>query len=247
VEAIPVKLWNWGILNCSGSLRTFPKEKIQLALMPKESGSVTEKGIYFKKLYYSCPKAREALWFENARKNGRYAIDISYDPRDMNVIFVWEKDGNGVIPCTLLDWEQRFSGKSAEEVEFEQKKQEIQKKKNERAEKESVINLNRRIDAIVQTAEEMMPSNVGKTKEERLADIRENRKEEQESIRAEEAFTSDDRDQANRIVQDASEHNSQEDPFTITSEEWENMSPIDRMIYQDVQKRQKNDSSTSES
>ena len=171
VEAIPVKLWNWGVLNSSGSLRTYPKETIRLALMPKESASVTEKGIYFKKLYYSCPEAREALWFENARKNGRYSVDVSYDPRDMSLIYVWKKDGGGTIPCTLLDWEQRFSGKNAEEVEFEQKKQEILKKKGERAEKEAVINLNRRIDAIVQAAEEMMPSSVGKTKAEKLANI----------------------------------------------------------------------------
>ena len=94
--------------------------------MPKGTGSVTEKGIYFKKLYYTCPKARESLWFERARKDGRYAVEISYDPRDISVIYVWEKDGDGAIECTLPDWEQRFSGKSEDEVAFEQKKQEIQ-------------------------------------------------------------------------------------------------------------------------
>ena len=125
-----------------------------------------------------------------------------HDPRDMSLIYVWKKDGGGTIPCTLLDWEQRFSGKNAEEVEFEQKKQEILKKKGERAEKEAVINLNRRIDAIVQAAEEMMPSSVGKTKAEKLANIRENRKEEKESIRAEEAFTSEGADKASYADRD---------------------------------------------
>lgn len=247
VEAIPVKLWNWGIRNSSGSLRTYPKETIRLALMPKESASVTEKGIYFRKLYYSCPEAREALWFENARKNGRYSVDVSYDPRDMSLIYVWKKDGGGTIPCTLLDWEQRFLGKSAEEVVFEQKKREILKKKGERAEKEAVINLNRRIDAIVQAAEEMMPSSVGKTKAEKLANIRENRKEEKDSIRAEEAFTSDGTNKASRTDRDNPKIGVQDDPFTITPEEWEKMSPIDRMIYQDVKRRQENDTPESES
>jgi hypothetical protein len=215
--------------------------------MPKESASVTEKGIYFRKLYYSCPEAREALWFENARKNGRYSVDVSYDPRDMSLIYVWKKDGGGTIPCTLLDWEQRFSGKSAEEVVFEQKKQEILKKKGERAEREAVINLNRRIDAIVQAAEEMMPSSVEKTKAEKLANIRENRKEEKDSIRAEEAFTSDDTNKASRTDRDNPKTGVQDDPFTITPEEWEKMSPIDRMIYQDVKRRQENDTPESES
>lgn len=247
VEAIPVKLWNWGILNSSGSLRTYPKETIQMALMPKESGSVTEKGIYFKKLYYSCPQARESLWFENARKNGRYSVDISYDPRDMSRIYVWEKDGSGPLPCTLLDWEQRFSGRSEEEVVYEQTKQEIRKKKGERAEKEAIINLNRRIDAMVETAEKMSPSNVGKTKAERLANIRENRKEEKESIRAEEAFTAGGCNKENSVGTAGLETDRKGDPFQVTPEEWEKMSPIDRMIYKDVKRRQRDDSPESES
>ena len=241
VDEVPVKLWNWGIRNSSGSLRTYPKETIRLALMPKESASVTEKGIYFKKLYYSCPKAREALWFENARKNGRYSVDVSYDPRDMFLIHVWEKDGGGTIPCSLLDWEQKFSGKSEEEVVFEQQRQDIRKKKHERDEKEAVINLNRKIDAIVSEAEEMMPSSVEKTKTERLADIRENRKEEKEAIRAEEAFTSEGNDRNGHGGNGSPEPEHQEDPFEMTPEEWAGMSPVERMIYKDVKRRQRND------
>lgn len=241
VDAVPVRLWNWGILNSSGSLRTYPKETIRLALMPRGQGSVTEKGIYFKKLYYTCPEAREALWFENARKNGRYAVDISYDPRDMSEVYVWKKDGDGTLPCTLLNWEQRFSGKSEEEAVFEQQKQEILKKKSERAEKEAVINLNRRIDAIVDEAEKMAPSHAGKTKTERLADIRDNRKEEKEAIRAEEAFTQGGSAESPDTAGDARglrTERKQDDPFEMTPEEWEAMSPVDRMIYKDVKRRQ---------
>ena len=244
VEAIPVELWKWGILNSSGALRTYPKETIQLALMPKESGSVTEKGIYFKKLYYSCQEARESLWFENARKNGRYAVDISYDPRDLSRIFVWEKDGSSAIPCTLLDWEQRFSGKSAEEVEFEQQKRDMQKKQNERAEKEAAINLNRKIDAIVEEADKMAPSAKGKTKTERLAVIRENRREEKEAIRAEEAFTSNHSEEKHSSPEEH-ESKSEEpyDPFAMTDEEWAKMTPVERLIYTDVKRRQRDDTS----
>lgn len=247
VDAVPVRLWNWGILNSSGSLRTYPKETIRLALMPKEAGSVTEKGIYFKKLYYTCPEAREGLWFERARKDGRYSVDISYDPRDMSVIYIWGKDTDGAVPCSLLDWEQRFSGKSEEEVAFEQKKQEILKKKNERAEKEAVINLNRKIDAIVEEAEKMAPSAAGKTKSERLADIRENRKEERDAIRAGEAFTPEGNAGTGHEGNGAPEPRRRDDPFEMTPEEWENMSPVERMIYRDVKRRQQSDSADDES
>lgn len=234
VEAIPVKLWDWGIRNSSGALRTFPKETIRLALMPKDSGSVTEKGIYFKKLYYSCPEAREQLWFEKARKNGRYSVEISYDPRDMSTVYVWDKDSNSTLPCNLLDWEQRFYGKSAEEVVYEQQKQDIQKKQNERAEKEAVINLNRMIEAIVDEAEKMAPPSAGKTKAERLSDIRENRKDEKEAIRREEAFTASEKAEQPVEAKSAGKAGS---PFVPSEEEWSRMSPIEKMIWEDVNGR----------
>lgn len=46
------------------------------------------------------------------------------------------------------------------------------------------------IDAIVDEAEKLTETSAGKTKTERLADIRENRKEEKEAIRQKEAFGS---------------------------------------------------------
>ena len=231
VEAIPVKLWNWGIRNSSGSLRTFPKEKIRLALMPKEGGSVTERGIYFKKLYYTCKEAREGLWFETARKEGRYHVDISYDPRDMNMIYVWDPKGTEVYPCSLLDWEERFAGKSLEEVEYEQKTKLYEEKQLERAEKEALINLNRVIDAIVAEAEEMAPSNIGKTKAERLSDIRGNRKEEKEAIREEEAFTA---------TQDKKETMQEKEPSAAKEKiEDKPLTRIQKMLRDDLEQRRR--------
>ena len=236
VEAIPVKLWNWGIRNSSGALRSFPKETVRLALMPRDTGSITEKGIYFKKLYYSCPEAREALWFEKARKNGRYSVSVSYDPRDMQTIYVWDKDGSGPYACTLLDWEQRFAEKSLEEVEYEQLKQDFQVRQHEREEKESLINLNKRIDAIVEEAEKLTGSSNGRTKSERLADIRENRKAEKEAIRQEEAFTASEKKESESKQEETV--TASNNPFEMTAEEWASMSPVERKIYLDVKRRQ---------
>ncbi|MBR3188897.1 MAG: Mu transposase C-terminal domain-containing protein, partial [Lachnospiraceae bacterium] len=51
-----------------------------------------------------------------ARKNGRYKVQVSYDPRDMSAIYVWDRDGDSAYKCSLLDWEIRFSGKTLDEV-----------------------------------------------------------------------------------------------------------------------------------
>lgn len=249
VDPIPVKLWEWGIQNCSGALRTYPKDTIRLALMPKDKGSITEKGVYFKKLYYSCRKAKEGQWFEKARKDGRYPVEISYDPRDMKTVFVWEKDGSAAIPCTLLNWEQRFSGKSLDEVEFEQTKRVMKIKSHEREDREALMNLNSMIEAIVGSAEKMAPSPEGKTKAERVSDIRENRKEEKESLRREEAFTP--REEGEKAEPPAGNRKDpkeeESDPFAISDEEWQKLSPIERMLWEDVKGRQQNDDPDDES
>ena len=241
VEAVPVKLWDWGIRNYSGALKSFPRETVRLALMPQETGSVTEKGISFRKLFYSCPEAREGLWFENARKNGRYKVRVSYDPRDMSSIYVWDKDGDDVYRCSLLDWEIRFSGKSLDEVVFEQAKQDLQKKGNERAELEAAINLNRAIDAIVSDAEKMAPGVAGKTKAERIADIRENRKKEKEALRTGEAFTAGTQKNGQGGPPEEQPGKQPEGAHAqapaISKQEWDEMTPIQRMLWEDLLER----------
>lgn len=236
VASLPVKLWEWGIRNCSGALKTFPEETVRLALMPKDRGSVTEKGVYFKKLFYTCPQAREELWFENARKNGRYSVDISYDPRDMSCIYVWDKQKRDAYECHLLDWEQRFSGKSLDEVAFEQEKQDLLRKGSERAEMEAAINLNRAIEAIVADAEKMAPSTKDKTKTERLAGIRDNRKKEKEAMRKEEAFTQEESQETSRVETPPSRE-----------PDWDELTPIQRMLWKDFLRRDDNGGPSEES
>ena len=250
VEAVPVKLWDWGIRNYSGALRSFPQETVRLALMPKGTGSVTEKGISFRKLFYSCPEAREGLWFENARKNGRYKVQVSYDPRDMSAVYVWDKDGDAVHKCSLLDWEIRFYGKSLDEITFEQAKQDLQKKGSERAELEAAINLNRAIDAIVADAEKMMPETAGKSKAERISDIRENRKNEKEALRAREAFTADGQEAACGVQAEGGPGGKTETVApgkpVISRQEWDEMTPIQRMLWEDLLERGNGDGDSEE-
>ena len=153
----------------------------------------------------------------------------------MSTIYVWDKDGKGPYECSLLDWEQRFGQKSLEEVEFEQQKQDLQIRKHEREEKESVINLNQMIDAIVDEAEKLT-SAAEQTRAERLSDIRDNRKAEKEAIRKEEAFTAESKkESAARKEETAPTSNN---PFEVTEEEWASMSPVERKIYLDVKRRQ---------
>lgn len=76
----------------------------------------------------------------------------------------------------------------------------------------------------------------GMTKAERLSDIRENRKEEKEALREEEAFTASARTRNGRMAGPAVFGS---DPFEMTEEEWKGLSPIERMLWEDVKREGK--------
>lgn len=191
VESVPLKLWNWGCRCCPGSLRVFPEEKMKLALMPTENASVTGKGVRFKGLYYSSQEMVDGLWFEKARSKGSYRLKVSYDPRDMGKIYAWDQENEIPLPCYLLDWEKKYTGKQLGEVQYEQEKEKREKKRHQAQETAAKINLGREIDSIIKDAEKLSPTQENRPKSERLAGIRENRKEEREQIRKQEAFTAE--------------------------------------------------------
>lgn len=191
VESVPLRLWNWGCRCCPGSLRVFPEEKVKLALMPTENASVTGKGVRFKSLYYSSEEMVDGLWFEKARSKGSYRLKVSYDPRDMGKIYAWDQENETLLPCYLLDWEKKYTGKQLGEVQYEQEKEKREKKRHQAQETEAKINLGREIDSIIKDAEKLSSAQENRPKSERLAGIRRNRKEEREQIRNQEAFTAE--------------------------------------------------------
>lgn len=191
VESVPLKLWNWGCRCCPGSLRVFPEEKVKLALMPPENASVTGKGVKFKGLYYSSQEMIDGLWFEKARSKGSYRLKVSYDPRDVGKIYAWDQENETPLPCYLLDWEKKYTGKQLGEVQYEQEKEKREKKRHQAQETEAKINLGREIDSIIKDAEKLSSTQENCPKSERLAGIRGNRKEEREQIRKQEAFTAE--------------------------------------------------------
>jgi len=110
VPLVPVHIWNWGIKNKSGSLLEMPREIIRRHLMPRDIASVTDGGIRFTGMFYHCDEASQRGWYLKAKLNGAYKIQVSYDPRCMDHIYIGENK------CTLLEKSRRFQGLSKEEV-----------------------------------------------------------------------------------------------------------------------------------
>lgn len=191
VELTPLSLWNWGIQNYSGALRVVDEETCRLTLMPEGQCEITREGIKFNKLYYTCDKAVRGQWFENARRDGPYKLRVSYDPRDVHAIYVWGDGETRPEKAILLNWEQKFDGKSSEECEYEMEVIDALKGKRAKQDKDALLTADHFVDSVLAEAKAMKADAAGRSKSERLSGIKINRKQEKEAQRAKESFVSE--------------------------------------------------------
>jgi len=233
VEAIPVRLWEWGIKNCSGALRAYPEDVVKFAVLPTEKATITAKGIRFKGLFYGCDRAKSENWFEKARSAKTWAITVAYDSRDMANIYIWNADLKQYETCYLLDWNSKNAGKTLTEIVDEQRKERLAGQRLRIAETEAKVNLNADIEEIISEVENMRKSAPVKSKSERVSQIRENRAAEREAIRNGDKSPF----QASSATLTMSQDN------TGTEDE---MSPALRMIKAKLEERLKNDGTKSD-
>ncbi len=118
VQRYPLDLWEWGVKNCSGHLRTLSQEIVRLNLLPRKTVSVTGSGIHFEgALYYTCELALREGWFARARSRKRQRIEVSYDPRTLDRIYLRLDGGKRLEPCHLTPASSKaFSGRDWYEI-----------------------------------------------------------------------------------------------------------------------------------
>lgn len=194
VLAIPQELWQWGITNRSGRLRTIPEDIVKLNLMPADKATITPKGIRFKQLYYTCEKATREQWFERARSRSmtreEKLLNISYDPRKPNIIYLRSPDGRDFEKCFLIDPDHKYVDKSIYEIEYlqEYEKQQQQVSQGQQIQKE--VDLMAEIENEVKQAQLLTEAVQDQTlsNNQKVKGIRDNRAFEKEKRRQEEAF-----------------------------------------------------------
>jgi hypothetical protein len=230
VEAIPIRLWDWGIRHCSGALRSFSEEQVRFAVMPLAKATVTGKGIRFKGVFYNCDRAVHESWFEKARSGKTWQVSVSYDPRDMTNIYIWNQDDKAYDICSLLDWNGKNAGKFLDEIIYEQRKEKLAAQQLKISETEAKVNLNAEIDSIISEAKKMGKGSPQKSKRERVSQIKENRRQERDFMRCAETPPVTD---SENIVGGTGDHQ----PSNVDEE----MSPTLRMIKRKLEERLKDD------
>lgn len=193
VEPIPIKLWNWGIQNRAGKLRFVPEDIVKLNLMPRDMATITAQGIKFKNIYYGSEIALKEHWFEKARNKGSWKVDVCYDPRNMNYIYIPGSDNKSFEKCFLLKHEERYLDKTYEEIEYLIEKEKMELKEKEEEELQSKVDLMSEIEEIVKDAKRNTQEDSVSTesKAKRIKGIKNNRKIERTLNKGNEAFELD--------------------------------------------------------
>lgn len=188
VSLIPRELWNWGIKHRTGKLRSYPEDIVKLHLLPSAHARVTYRGIEFKKMRYSSERSLKENWFGDARERS-WRIPVCYDPRNMEQIYLPSEDGRHYEIATLLDHQQKYSGKPIEEVEYFFADQALKQKTFAHEETQQKSNLSSDIEHIVKKAKKSLGAEqVEASKNSKVKGIRKNRLQEKEALRKEEAF-----------------------------------------------------------
>ena len=190
IKPQPIELWNWGIKNKGGKLRKEDPKKIIFYLMPQDKATVTSRGIRFKGMLYTCDMAIKESWFVKARSKRSWKVNISYDTRNINNIYIHTHDEKIFEPCFLIEHQERFMNRTIDEIE------DLIKRESEKAKNEEIsilqeeVNLFSSIEAIVK--ESVRSANTTQSsklnKAEKTKSIRDNRNNEKTIIRRKEAF-----------------------------------------------------------
>ncbi|EES49792.1 Mu transposase C-terminal domain-containing protein [Clostridium botulinum] len=184
---IPIQLWKWGIENKKGRLKTVDRDVLRLNILPRGKASVSRAGIKFKGLSYSSNKAISQQWFI---KPTARSIDIVYDPRNVNKIYIPHDNGLGYEECYLLETCNQYKNCLLEEIIFNQELLVELKEKHLREQNQSNIDLEKEIEKIVKESgiEKAKELDFGESKNKQLKGIRRNRIIEKEMNRETEAL-----------------------------------------------------------
>jgi hypothetical protein len=170
----PANIWNWGKKNLSGNITLHDDNYIKLNLMRKNTATVTENGIKFIGREYYCEIGNIEEWFIRARNKGQWKVNIRYDKRNMNQIYIIDSKNERIITCFMKPEEELFLNKSFDEIE-DYNKYLKEQKKSHKQEQENITNkMNIGIIHDIKQSKKSVPKD--RDKEDMISNIQVNKK-----------------------------------------------------------------------
>ena len=181
LSAVPLQLWNWGIKNRTGKLRACTKELVEINLLPTEKGTVSEVGIGFKGLKYTCREAMAEGWFDRFKHKRPKSVEIAFDPRRTNIVYLRpDSSYQSYWLCELSDRSRRYKGMSFVDAAGILKSSKVAEASANQDKDFEAPDLQEKLESIAKRERDKKFNALELTDSQRLAGIQGNRKEERE-------------------------------------------------------------------
>ncbi|MGP9676907.1 MULTISPECIES: integrase catalytic domain-containing protein, partial [unclassified Halomonas] len=182
----PLNIWNWGIQNRTGRLRTASEEALRIALLPRQKAFLSDLGVSCFGAYYTSKELLGSGWLH--RNGDRRITDLqaAYDPAVADHIYLFpEKGSSEYWVCSLTDRSRQYRGKSMWELWVSQEEQRKATSAAKVAETTSKRDLESLVSKTLKDAERSRPVLPKQSKAETIRGIRDNRRQERDAQRAE--------------------------------------------------------------
>lgn len=183
----PINLWNWGIQNRKGRLRTIDRDILRLNVLPRGRATISRAGIKFKNLLYGSKRAIEEQWYAKLKNK---SINVVYDPRHLDKIYIPSDNGMDYETCILLEPSQQYKLDFLEDVVFQQQLRNELEEEERAKQIQLTINADTMMEQIIKAAEKKKKQvqHQPTSKKEKLDAIRDNKAIEKAANREEEKF-----------------------------------------------------------
>lgn len=184
LPAIPIQLWNWGIKHRTGQLKPCDDRLVRINLLPSEKGTVSEVGITYRGLRYTCQEALSQGWFDRYKQTRPSRVEIAFDPRKTDTVYLRpDSSYEKYWECELSDHSRRYRDLSFAEAGLQLKMARATIAEARQIEAFHAPDIQSTIEKIVQRERKKKPSAPSKSAAERLRGIRDNRDRERDEER----------------------------------------------------------------
>ena len=183
----PINLWSWGIQNRTGRLRTIDRNILRLNVLPRGKATISRAGIKFKNLLYGSQRAIEEDWYLKLKNR---SVEVVYDPRHVEKIYIPHDNGMDFETCILLEPSQQYKEDLLEEIVFQQQLRNELEEIERTNQIQLTVNTDAAMEEIIKNAvkNKKQSYNQPTSKKAKIASIRDNKDVEKQLNRESEKF-----------------------------------------------------------
>lgn len=185
----PKDLWAWGINNRSGQLKSYDAHEFKVLTLPRDVATISNEGIKFQSIVYSCTEALKEGWFlRDSHKTRPPKVSIGFDPRNTNNIYIFpDKKSARFWVGNIMDRSREYANITFFEartmMRLTKLSNDVASKANNRKRLDTETEIQKRIDAAAkrsklktqQESDSARLKNISKNKKEEIAKERRTR------------------------------------------------------------------------